>query len=369
MRYNPGSQGAENAGITFAAWDQTSGTASGNGAPQTANTTSNGGSTAFSTVDAQAQIVVTAVPRPMIQPPAPVVVAPLPPVVVAPVVTTPSPVAEAVNAAIVPPPAAVAPIEIAPPVAPSFSAAPARNVTVTAPAAPAPTVTTSLNAAVNTGPTTLVVDHGIDNISVSPGSSMIFTVPKNAFVDSAQNVQLTYKATLADGSPLPNWLHFNPTSGTFSGTPPEGEKGDLHIKVDARDSKGNEASTTFTVKNGTPVGDAPVKPSKPAATQKQGALSGKDLLAALRMKDFGLQPDESVQNAAQVYDPDAHHQAASAAIDHAEVRVVAGGVKDGQGAHAPHLSAQLQHAANRFGHARAATLRHLAAVEQVRRVG
>jgi hypothetical protein len=347
VRYNPGSQGAENVGITFAAWDQTSGTASGNGAPQTANTASNGGSTAFSTVDGQAQIAVSAVPRPVIPPPAPVVVPPLPPVVVAPVITAPSPVAEAVNAVVVPPPAAAAPIEIAPPVAPAFAAAPPRNATA---AAPAPTVTTSLSTAVNTGPTTLVVDHGIDNISVSAGSSMTFTVPKNAFVDSSQNVQLTFKATLADGSPLPNWLHFNPTSGTFSGTPPAGEKGDLHIKVDARDSKGNEASTTFTVKNGTPGGEAPVKPTKPAVPQKQGALSGKGALAALGIGDFGLQQGESAGDAISVAAPD------SAAVDHAV-------------AHAPHLSAQLHHQAHRFAHARATTLQHVAAVEEARRIG
>jgi hypothetical protein len=274
-------------------------------------------------------------------------VPPLPPVVVAPVITAPSPVAEAVNAVVVPPPAAAAPIEIAPPVAPAFAAAPPRNATA---AAPAPTVTTSLSTAVNTGPTTLVVDHGIDNISVSAGSSMTFTVPKNAFVDSSQNVQLTFKATLADGSPLPNWLHFNPTSGTFSGTPPAGEKGDLHIKVDARDSKGNEASTTFTVKNGTPGGEAPVKPTKPAVPQKQGALSGKGALAALGIGDFGLQQGESAGDAISVAAPD------SAAVDHAV-------------AHAPHLSAQLHHQAHRFAHARATTLQHVAAVEEARRIG
>ena len=65
------------------------------------------------------------------------------------------------------------------------------------------------------------------------------------FGHSDKNAVITIKATLADGSPLPKWLKFDATSGTFSGTPPAGEKGKLNIKVTARDKAGTEATVKF----------------------------------------------------------------------------------------------------------------------------
>ena len=219
-----------------------------------------------------------------------------------------------------------------------------------------------------------MVDHGISNLSVSAGQTLTFTIPKDAFLSSTSDVQLTFKATLANGAPLPNWLHFNPTTGTFSGVAPAGENGDLHIKVNAIDNKGNEAVTTFTVKSGKATGDgddqAPKAPKAPP--QRDGALSGKDLLAALGFNGYGL-PDDGVEI---TYNFDAQ-QAASAEIeagatDHAalegEAQAEADSATDGQASHAQHLSAQLQREAQRFGQARAATLRHLAVVEQARRI-
>ena len=43
-----------------------------------------------------------------------------------------------------------------------------------------------------------------------------------------------YHATLADGTPLPSWLHFNAATRTFRGTPPV--KGTQHIEVTATDA-------------------------------------------------------------------------------------------------------------------------------------
>ena len=286
----------------------------------TISSTNAAGNTVTNSSTSVSALAVTPIARP-VTPPPPIIVAPLPPVIIPPA-PAPAPIAAAVQVVLPPPP--IQPVEIAQP-------------------APIPMPSYAATTA-----TTLVVDHGINNVSVAAGDSIAFTVPKNAFVDTAQNVQLTYKATLADGSPLPTWLTFNAATGSFSGTAPAGEKGDLHIKVDARDSKGNEASTTFTVKNGHPSdGDTPVKPAKPAAPQKQGALSGKDALAALGLGDFGLLQGEHAGEALRVSAPD------NAAVNHAV-------------AHVPHLSAQLQHHAHRFAHARATTLQHLAAVEASR---
>ncbi|HEV7371322.1 MAG TPA: hypothetical protein VGO20_19650, partial [Arenibaculum sp.] len=61
IRYVPDAKNGETATFSFRAWDQTTGTASTNGARQTADATTNGGSSAFSTGVANASITVTAV--------------------------------------------------------------------------------------------------------------------------------------------------------------------------------------------------------------------------------------------------------------------------------------------------------------------
>ncbi|MEG1959556.1 MAG: DUF4347 domain-containing protein [Pseudomonas sp.] len=59
VRYVPDGANGENVGIIFRAWDRTSGTASSAGMRSTADTTSNGSTTAFSTGTAQASLVVS----------------------------------------------------------------------------------------------------------------------------------------------------------------------------------------------------------------------------------------------------------------------------------------------------------------------
>lgn len=72
LRYVPDGGNGENASLTFRAWDQSSGTASTNGVRSTADTSSNGGATAFSSGTAQATLSVSDVnDAPMLTPLAP----------------------------------------------------------------------------------------------------------------------------------------------------------------------------------------------------------------------------------------------------------------------------------------------------------
>ena len=72
VRYVPDEKNAEIGSVTFHAWDQTSGTASTNGSPQTGDTTSNGETSAYSTGSALAEIAITAVnDAPILSPQAP----------------------------------------------------------------------------------------------------------------------------------------------------------------------------------------------------------------------------------------------------------------------------------------------------------
>ncbi|MBW4491937.1 MAG: putative Ig domain-containing protein [Oscillatoria princeps RMCB-10] len=57
----------------------------------------------------------------------------------------------------------------------------------------------------------------------------------NTFSD-ADNDPLYYTATLADGSPLPGWLHFDSYSRSLTGTPGAGDTGTISVKVLAFDS-------------------------------------------------------------------------------------------------------------------------------------
>ncbi|MDJ0595020.1 MAG: putative Ig domain-containing protein [Pleurocapsa sp. MO_226.B13] len=58
---------------------------------------------------------------------------------------------------------------------------------------------------------------------------------------------LTYIATLADGSPLPSWLTFDPQTATFSGIPLNSDRGVIEIKLTATDSSNKSTSTNFTL--------------------------------------------------------------------------------------------------------------------------
>ena len=70
-------------------------------------------------------------------------------------------------------------------------------------------------------------------------------LPVSLFTDPDPADALTITAQLADGSPLPEWLIFDSTSMTFSGSPSRTETLDLVLK--ATDQAGALAQTAFTV--------------------------------------------------------------------------------------------------------------------------
>lgn len=80
------------------------------------------------------------------------------------------------------------------------------------------------------------------------GNSFEFTVPADAFIDNdIKDYFLNYSAQLVDGSPLPDWLSFNPQTRTFSGTPDIGDGDALQIELTATDGGGLSASVEFFI--------------------------------------------------------------------------------------------------------------------------
>lgn len=109
------------------------------------------------------------------------------------------------------------------------------------------------------GQSGLTVLRGVDDQSFTPGDRIAFTLPADAFGHSDPQPGIVLKATLADGRALPTWLTFNSTTGLFEGTPAPGFRGELAIKVVARDSSGHQAEVVFRVKvqSGRTTADVP----------------------------------------------------------------------------------------------------------------
>uniref|UniRef100_UPI0012E01D29 putative Ig domain-containing protein n=2 Tax=Aeromonas diversa TaxID=502790 RepID=UPI0012E01D29 len=121
----------------------------------------------------------------------------------------------------------------------------------------------------------------ITNQSVNEDAAFSFTLPANTFADVDAGDSLTLSATLADGSAMPGWLSFNPATGTFSGTPANGDVGNISIRVTATDSANASVSSTFvlTVVN---TNDAPTAGN----IANQSATSGTPFSVSLPSGSF-----------------------------------------------------------------------------------
>lgn len=140
-------------------------------------------------------------------------------------------------------------------------------------------------------------DKGITDQFIDPGRVTTFNLPNDAFAHTRPEAVLTVTARLTDGRPLPNWVLFNPQSGTFTVTPPPGFTGELEIQVIARDNDGREATANFkfNVGSGTttdtrPQGDqAPAPAPAPGATPpRTGRLGVTDQIRMAAGRQNGL---------------------------------------------------------------------------------
>ncbi|MCH6259306.1 putative Ig domain-containing protein, partial [Puniceicoccaceae bacterium K14] len=94
----------------------------------------------------------------------------------------------------------------------------------------------------NDGPT---VSVSIDDVSTDEDAAFKLDVSSN-FKDEDLGDTLTYSATLENGTQLPDWITIDSDTGELSGTPENGDVGDLSITVTASDGE-ESASDTFTV--------------------------------------------------------------------------------------------------------------------------
>ncbi len=99
---------------------------------------------------------------------------------------------------------------------------------------------------VNEAPTVVVP---VPDQIAAEDSFFTFTVPATTFTDAdvIHGDALVYEASLADGSPLPAWLSFDPTTRTFSGMPGPGDAGVRQLAVTALDQDTLSATDFFTL--------------------------------------------------------------------------------------------------------------------------
>ncbi len=98
-------------------------------------------------------------------------------------------------------------------------------------------------------------------------------LPAGLFTDIDVDDVLSLRATLASGADLPAWLNFDAATLRFSGTPGNGDVGELQIRVTASDIEGASVSGDFELRVSN-VNDAP-------------QLLGANDLAAILESQFG----------------------------------------------------------------------------------
>ena len=241
-------------------------------------------------------ITVQGLDEPVVSQPQP---QPVPPVVVAP----PQPAAPLP----VPPPAAPEPV--APPAPPApfdTTVAPSNTLAAPAPVAPplmAAVQSRELDLALHSRATfadiytqragfqivvieapqpRLSLYHGVADQYADAGTQTSFSVPYDAFAHTDPNERILLSATQANGQPLPSWVRFDPQSGKFELAAPSGYRGELTIKVVARDSQGREASSLFRFN----VGD-----------RKASDASGRATLSDQLRQAAGQRPVQALERA------------------------------------------------------------------------
>ena len=89
-----------------------------------------------------------------------------------------------------------------------------------------------------------IVSGSFGDQSGTVGKLLSFVIPASMFSDPDGD-PLSFRLTLGDGSALPSWLTFNPSTMTVSGTAPGAF--DQTLKLVVSDGRGGEASTEFGV--------------------------------------------------------------------------------------------------------------------------
>ncbi|MGP9820162.1 DUF4347 domain-containing protein [Salinarimonas sp. NSM] len=132
-------------------------------------------------------------------------------------------------------------------------------------------------------------------VARSGAGPISFTLPPATFVVENGGVQVLVGATLADGSPLPVWVEFDPATGTFTIDAPPGFTGELDVVITATLPTGEAAATTIEIaveaaEEAPPAGQTPTGDGEPPAPQREGALEVAPAVVTAAVEVPGTQP-------------------------------------------------------------------------------
>ena len=85
-------------------------------------------------------------------------------------------------------------------------------------------------------------------MEIPQGEVSTISLPAGTFVHTDATARVSLSARLSDGKPLPSYVKFNPTTGTFTVEASNRPPVDLQIRVIAVDDKGKTANTTVVIK-------------------------------------------------------------------------------------------------------------------------
>ncbi|WP_370681737.1 Ig-like domain-containing protein [Comamonas sp. GB3 AK4-5] len=93
-----------------------------------------------------------------------------------------------------------------------------------------------------------VVRNAVDALEAGAGQQVDWQVPPTLFGHSDPLASVQLSMTQADGRALPAWLKFDARTGKLTGTMPEGFRGELVLRLTARDSQGHAVHTPIKLK-------------------------------------------------------------------------------------------------------------------------
>ena len=92
-----------------------------------------------------------------------------------------------------------------------------------------------------------ILSKPIPDTAAMVGKPFLFELDPNTFHDVDPGDRLVLSATMSSRGSTPAWLNFDAASGTFSGTPAEGDKGMVEAIVVAADSSSASVADTFNI--------------------------------------------------------------------------------------------------------------------------
>src|SRR5205085_1062229 len=98
------------------------------------------------------------------------------------------------------------------------------------------------------GESSLRVFRGVPDQEFLQTRDVRVQVPVDAFVHTEADAVVILSARLANGGALARWLHFDPSTGKFTGVAPAKAPAELAVLVEARDHDGRHAEAIFRIR-------------------------------------------------------------------------------------------------------------------------